>query len=107
MHTITDNEAAINDAITAEQDALAKLNRSTTDDDRTHLAHVHQGRIHHRRTTIRTALAEVVTACEERVAMWEHVIGRSSDDDEIRDAQAAASELRWLVLQLSPKENTR
>lgn len=107
MHTITDNETAINNAITAEQNALARLNRADNDTDREHLAHIHQGRVHHRRTTIRTALAEVVTACEERIGMWEKTIARSSDDDEIRDAQAAASELRWLVLQLNPKENTR
>lgn len=52
---------------------------------------------------ITTALAEVPDALEQRIAMWQTVIARSTDDDEIRDAQAAASELRWLLLQLKPK----
>ena len=55
---------------------------------------------------ITTALAEVPDALEQRIAMWQTVIARSTDDDEIRDAQAAASELRWLLLQLKPVEVT-
>ena len=53
---------------------------------------------------ITTALAEVPDVLEQRIAMWQSVIARSTDDDEIRDAQAAASELRWLLLQLKPVE---
>jgi phosphopentomutase len=47
-----------------------------------------------------SALAEVPTVLRERIAMWDRLIGKSTDDDEIRDAQAAQSELRWLLLQL-------
>lgn len=49
---------------------------------------------------IDTALAEVPKVCRERIEMWSNLIARSSDDDEIRDAQAAQSELRLLLLQL-------
>lgn len=51
-----------------------------------------------------TALAEVPKVCRERIDMWSKVIARSTDDDEIRDAQAAQSELRWLLLQLEGEE---
>lgn len=54
---------------------------------------------------IDTALAEVPTVLRDRIEMWDRVIGKSTDDDEIRDAQAAQSELRWLLLQLEGEKS--
>jgi hypothetical protein len=54
---------------------------------------------------IDTSLAEVPTLLRERIEMWDRVIGKSTDDDEIRDAQAAQSELRWLLLQLEGEKS--
>lgn len=105
MRTITEQRKTIDAALkiaedTARLDAAALAVSGSDSFTAATTAKHHKRSVQTVALTIDTALAEVPRACRERIEMWSKVIARSSDDDEIRDAQAAQSELRWLLLQL-------